>query len=208
MAESNDDYWLASGAKSRVFDDDQSESPLCGVSQIAGEGMGVDSTCFSTDSLSGFLSRATISDSSQATTRPLDTLISKKSLLCILNAGNFREKVPKGNPCPDEEVRILRRQVEDRWVPPPAKDTITKILLGHPYSLELYRSLKSKTELLDAAIAIGDGNAMLAVVLFLVRTLKKSYVYQLLRTRPDAVAQYCRYLSTRLQVHELTDLLE
>jgi len=52
---------------------------------------------------------------------------------------------------------------QNRWVPPPAKDTVTKILLGHPYSLELYRSLKSKTELLDAAIAIGDGNAMLAV---------------------------------------------
>jgi len=49
---------------------------------------------------------------------------------------------------------------------------------------------------------------VLQVVLFLVRTLKKSYVYQLLRTRPDAVAQYCQYLATRLQIYELTDLLE
>jgi len=56
---------------------------------------------------------------------------------------------------------------QNRWVPPPAKETVTKILLGHPYSLELYRSLKSKTELLDAAIAIGDGNAMLAVRLWI-----------------------------------------
>jgi hypothetical protein len=46
------------------------------------------------------------------------------------------------------------------------------------------------------------------VVLFLVHTLKKTLVYQLLQTRPEAVAQYCQYLSTRLQVHELTDLLE
>jgi hypothetical protein len=56
---------------------------------------------------------------------------------------------------------------QNRWVPPAAKDTVTKILLGHPYSLELYRSLKSKTELLDAAITVGDGNAMLAVRLWI-----------------------------------------
>jgi len=63
---------------------------------------------------------------------------------------------------------------QNRWVPPPAKETVTKMLLGHPYSLELYRSLKSKTELLDAAIAIGDGNAMLAVrLLFFAFTFYK-----------------------------------
>ncbi|PNF42419.1 hypothetical protein B7P43_G10953 [Cryptotermes secundus] len=170
--------------------------------------MGGDSACLSADSLSGCLSKATISDSSQPATRPLHSLISEKSLLCILEAGNFREKQPKGKLNPEEEVRILRRQVENRWVPPPVSDTITKILLGHPYSLELYRSWESKTELLDAAIAVGDGNAILAVVLFLVRTLKKNLVHQLLRTRPEAVGQYCQYLSTRLQLHELTDLLE
>jgi hypothetical protein len=48
----------------------------------------------------------------------------------------------------------------------------------------------------------------LQVVMFLVRTLKKNLVYQLLRTRPEAVGQYCQYLSTRLQLLELTDLLE
>jgi len=33
-------------------------------------------------------------------------------LLVVLNAGNFREKEPKGKISPEEEVRILRRQVE------------------------------------------------------------------------------------------------
>jgi hypothetical protein len=33
-------------------------------------------------------------------------------LLVVLNAGNFHEKEPKGNLCPEEEVTILRRQVE------------------------------------------------------------------------------------------------
>lgn len=33
-------------------------------------------------------------------------------LLVVLNAGNFQEKEPKGKISPEEEVRILRRQVE------------------------------------------------------------------------------------------------
>jgi hypothetical protein len=33
-------------------------------------------------------------------------------LLVVLNAGNFHEKEPKGKLSPEEEVRILRRQVE------------------------------------------------------------------------------------------------
>lgn len=57
---------------------------------------------------------------------------------------------------------------QNRWVPPPVNDTVAKILLGYPYSLELYRSLKSKTELLDAAIAVGDGNAILAVSVWII----------------------------------------
>lgn len=41
--------------------------------------------------------------------------------------------------------------------------TLRKILLGRPYSLEQYKSLASKTALLDAAILSGDGNAVLIV---------------------------------------------
>ena len=42
--------------------------------------------------------------------------------------------------------------------------TLRKILLGQPYSLEQYKSLVSKTTLLDAAIISGDGNAILIVI--------------------------------------------
>ncbi|PSN36491.1 hypothetical protein C0J52_05065 [Blattella germanica] len=194
----DEEYWHSSEAKAFSFEDDEFGSQLCGVSksgtarlsQRVREGMGGgESPYFSADSLSGSLSRATISDAPQTNSRPLQTLISERSLHCILEAGNVRDKAPRGTLTPEEEVRILRRQIEGRWVPPPVNETITKILLGQPYSLELYRSLQSKTELLDAAIAMG-------------------LVYQLLRTRPDAVAQYSQYLSTRLQLHELTDLLE
>lgn len=41
--------------------------------------------------------------------------------------------------------------------------TLRQILLDQPYSLEQYKSLASKTALLDAAILNGDGNAILIV---------------------------------------------
>jgi len=41
--------------------------------------------------------------------------------------------------------------------------TLRKILLGQPFSLEHYKSIASKTALLDAAISSGDGNAILIV---------------------------------------------
>lgn len=44
--------------------------------------------------------------------------------------------------------------------------TLKKILLGRPYSLEQYKSLASKTALLDGAIQSGNGNAILGVGLF------------------------------------------
>ncbi len=41
--------------------------------------------------------------------------------------------------------------------------TLREILLGQSYSLERYKSLASKTALLDAAILNGDGNSILIV---------------------------------------------
>lgn len=80
--------------------------------------------------------------------------------------------------------------------------------------------------MLDAAISSGDGNATLAVsvnekkiiivcymnvfvqvVLFLVKTLKKSLAYKILSTKPTAVEHYVNYLSVRLNTSELTDIL-
>ncbi|XP_076395495.1 spermatogenesis-defective protein 39 homolog isoform X3 [Megachile rotundata] len=85
--------------------------------------------------------------------------------------------------------------------------TLRKILLGQPYSLEPYKSFACKTSLLDAAIISGDGNAILVIILFLTKTLKRSLVQRILAERPDAVNVYIKYLSTRLQINEITDIL-
>ncbi|XP_018046229.1 PREDICTED: spermatogenesis-defective protein 39 homolog isoform X4 [Atta colombica] len=85
--------------------------------------------------------------------------------------------------------------------------TLREILLGQSYSLERYKSLASKTALLDAAILNGDGNSILIIILFLIKTLKRSLVQRLLVERPDAVNVYIYYLFIRLQTSEITDIL-
>ena len=65
------------------------------------------------------------------------------------------------------ELAQVRRQVEKihaaRFTPLHPKETVRNIFFGQPYSLELYKSFTDKVELVDEAIELGDGNAILAV---------------------------------------------
>lgn len=85
--------------------------------------------------------------------------------------------------------------------------TLRRILLGQPFSLEKYKSLADKTSLLDAAIIAGNGDAILIIVIFITKTLKPTLVQRLLMERPDAINVYVHYLSTRLMMNDITDLL-
>lgn len=76
-----------------------------------------------------------------------------------------------------------------------------------PHSLECYRSFQEKTELLEEAVCSGNGDAVLAVVLFLVNTLQRKYVVKLLDTHPIALNQFVNYLMVRLQVKESVEWL-
>ena len=65
------------------------------------------------------------------------------------------------------ELAQVKRQVEKihaaRFTPLHPKETVRNIFFGQPYSLELYKSFTDKIELVDEAIELGDGNAILAV---------------------------------------------
>jgi hypothetical protein len=67
------------------------------------------------------------------------------------------------------EIAQLKRQVEKihaaRFTPLHPKETVKNIFLGQPYSLELYKSFTDKVALIDEALELGDGNAILAVSL-------------------------------------------
>lgn len=206
--DSGDCFWEESDVKGYNFNDDESAATqMCGVSiggtarlsQQIKAGLGAVQLDFN------------ISDvHDNVTSQPeLQELISEKALEAILAGDNVTLPFSTGTYQSDkEELRILRRQVQSRWSPPEIDNLLKRILTGQPYSLELYHSLNSKKELLKSAVALGDGDAILMVVLFLSRTLKKSLFHQILSTSPVAVQHYACYLSTRMQIQEVTDLLE
>lgn len=101
----------------------------------------------------------------------------------------------------------MKKQIASQWEAPPAAATVRAIMLGKPFSLHLYRSLESKSQLLDEAVKSRDGNAILCVVLFLNRTLKKKLFCRLLQFKPTAVPVYINYLSIRFEVKAVCDLL-
>lgn len=110
--------------------------------------------------------------------------------------------------CPaDEELRLLRRTLQDRYHAPAPGTVIAKIAANKPVSLECWRALADKRALLDAACASRNSNAILTVVLFVVRTLKRPLWLEMLRQRPDALRPYVRLLRLRQQLAEATALL-
>ncbi|KAK7576137.1 hypothetical protein V9T40_012423 [Parthenolecanium corni] len=197
----NDEYW--------------NESKLSKFNFEVDDGKGND--IFSTDILAGFSGKSNQDSSSQYTFgfdqniefESISNFLSEKCITCILESDSEKTETVTIRDLPlDEEVRLLRRQVKERWIPPSIEATMTKILLGEPYSFEMYRSFFSKKTLLKYAVKSSDGDAILAVIIFLSRTLKKSLFYPLLMDYPVAVSHYVHYLYIRRQMNELSDLLE
>ncbi|XP_043251444.1 spermatogenesis-defective protein 39 homolog isoform X1 [Colletes gigas] len=180
-AKDDEDFWYSSEKRSFCFENNEVDQ-LFGVSKT------------DTDKLWAGISNTSTPEGSLKSTddyqplKPMLSVISEKTLSSILATD-----------------KLQNLQSEAASIQPDI--TLSKILLGQPYSLEQYKSLVSKTTLLDAAIISGDGNAILIIILFLIKTLKRSLVQRILAERPDAVNVYVRYLSTRLQMNEITNIL-
>ncbi|RVE44944.1 hypothetical protein evm_010369 [Chilo suppressalis] len=177
-----DDYWNSSETKSQAFsfdDDVLSPQEILAIGQKPSSGHKDDNIFAST------------SVSSTKTLLPLHSLISPKVLNLILLAQSGKDLT--------KEVKVDSEQT--------VAVTLKRLVLGRRCSLHVHRSLKCKTELLDGAIAIGDGNAILTVVLFLIQTLNKKLVYELLSSRTVALNHYISFLQNEGKITELTDLL-
>ncbi|XP_014218208.1 spermatogenesis-defective protein 39 homolog isoform X1 [Copidosoma floridanum] len=183
MASSNDDddFWYSTEKRSFCFESNETDN-LFGVSKSG------------TAQLRAGISSIQITDSSvkynepQGSVKPLLSIISDSVLSKILEAD-------KSQYIPDESSSMH------------PDDTLKRILVGKSYSLEKHKSLASKTALLDAAIRSGNGNAILGIILFIKKTLKKNLVQKLLVERPEALYTYIHYLSIRLCSSEICDLL-
>jgi hypothetical protein len=118
---------------------------------------------------------------------------------------NSDSVIPKGLSL-EEEVKFLRRKLNEFHYSNPIT-TINKILLNNSCSLECYKSLKEKEELLDAAIKSGNGDAILKVIFNLKNTLKPAIFLKIIAPRSEAVEHYINYLKTTMKIGEATDIL-
>ncbi|XP_076763004.1 spermatogenesis-defective protein 39 homolog isoform X2 [Xylocopa sonorina] len=180
-AKDDEDFWYSSEKRSFSFDNNEVDQ-LFGVSKTDTDKLwaGISNTPQSEGSLKA--------GNDYQPLKPMLSIISEETLSCILAMD-----------------KVQNIHLETASIQPDV--TLRKILLGQPYSLEQYKSLASKTALLDAAIINGNGNAILIIILFLTKTLKRTLVQRILAERPDAVNIYIRYLSIRLQLNEITDIL-
>ncbi|XP_045615446.1 spermatogenesis-defective protein 39 homolog isoform X2 [Procambarus clarkii] len=111
----------------------------------------------------------------------------------------------------DNEISQLKKRLENSYsrynLTLPPDDTVNRILLGQPYSLECYRSHEDKLALLDAALNIMDGSAILATLLHMKITVKKSLFIKEMQVRPSASQLYVNYLKKRRNYAEAIDFL-
>ncbi|CAG5122043.1 unnamed protein product, partial [Candidula unifasciata] len=110
-----------------------------------------------------------------------------------------------------QEIQSLKRSLlsakRDRWVKLPIEDTLRRIIKGEEFSLELYRSLEDKLELLDKATQRHDGNAIVTAVLFLHRTVSRHIFTRELLSRPVAANHYLSYLKAHFDHTEYITIL-
>lgn len=71
-------------------------------------------------------------------------------------------QLPKGITVEDE-LKLLRRRVRESVHSPSPSTILWRLLMKKPCSLEAVRSLTDKESLIDAAIATGNGDAILTV---------------------------------------------
>lgn len=108
----------------------------------------------------------------------------------------------------EEELKILRRKAQETcYALPTSASIVRKMLLKKPYSLECFRALHEKESLLAEAVRSGNGDAILAVVLFMQKTLKKKHFHAIVQSHPQAIAQYISYLLIRCQILEAVECL-
>lgn len=131
-----------------------------------------------------------------------------ESQLTVLEEQSLKETPLPKTISPEEELKILRRKAQEScYAPPTSTSIIKKMLLKKPYSLECFRALQEKENLLTEAIRCGNGDAILAVVLFLQKTLKKKHFHAIVQSHSEAIAQYINYLLIRCQILEAMEFL-
>lgn len=142
-----------------------------------------------------------------STSVSVDTSIASMVGKSEFKPGSGRQKTRQ-----EEEIEYLREQLQMALrsagtAPVTVKDTVKRIVKGEPYALASFKSKEDKLALLDTAIKTHEGNAIIAAVIHLKRTIKDQIFNLELRKRPEAVDQYLVYLRSHYNLKELEDVL-
>ncbi|XP_055843144.1 vacuolar protein sorting-associated protein 16B [Episyrphus balteatus] len=179
-------YWNRSASKAFSFDDDDEDVEEDNASLHSSRTEHI----FTDDNIS----EASFDNTANILNLTIRSVLCEADLELILNEQSLdSDIIPKGI-APDEELKLLRRKLQNMVHVPSLKVTATKLLHGKLCPLEVYKSLNDKEELLDEVLRNGDGNAVVGVILFLQRTLNKKQFYRILRNRPKASDHYINYL--------------
>lgn len=161
----SESYWNRSSSRGFSFDDD--EDPL-GAS-ASGSNVNVSNILNDYDTISeaSFDNSATGS----ALNLSIKSVISDDTLKTLLQEQTLDDRIVSKGVAPEEELRLLRRQVQTTFYNPSPEATAHKLLLGKNAPLEVFKSLYEKEQLLDAVLKCGGGDAVIGVLLFLKKTL-------------------------------------
>ncbi|XP_043654785.1 vacuolar protein sorting-associated protein 16B [Drosophila teissieri] len=176
----SESYWNRSSRAAFSFDD---EDEVDLAPDLASNGILADDT----------ISEASFNNS-VALNLSIKSILSEEALKLVLQEQALDDRVlPKGV-SPEEELKLLRRQLQSTLYSPNLEATAQKLLQGKTAPLEMFKSLQEKQQLMDTLMAQGGGHAVITVLLFLRRTLNTTQFHGILRERPKALEQYLSYL--------------
>ncbi|KAL9898606.1 vacuolar protein sorting 16B isoform 2-T2 [Glossina fuscipes fuscipes] len=184
----NENYWNDSSRSAFNFDDDGAETGLKSL-------IGLESNLDPDRILIGdTISEASFDNTTNALNLSINSIISEDALKMILEEQTLDDHLVSKGASPEDELKLLRRQVQSTLYVPTPSLTVHKFLLGKRVSLEVYKSLSDKEQLLDSVLESGcPGDAVICVLLFLERTLKANHFQFLLAKRSKALHHFISF---------------
>ncbi|XP_067630921.1 vacuolar protein sorting-associated protein 16B [Eurosta solidaginis] len=198
----SESYWNRSSSRGFSFDDDDDAPSASGS---VGSNLNVCNILNDYDTIS----EASFDNSTtgSALNLSIKSVISNEALKMLLQEQTLDDRILSKGVAPEEELRLLRRQIQTTFYNPSPEATAHKLLLGKCVSLEVFKSLHEKEQLLDAVLKCGGGDAVIGVLLFLKKTLNKTNYHNVLEQRPQALQHYVSYLQ-QCQPQEAIEVLQ
>ncbi|EDW16768.1 vacuolar protein sorting-associated protein 16B [Drosophila mojavensis] len=207
----DENYWNRSSRAAFSFDDEEDVD----LGDVGGRTKMREGSQSSKWDNNAIFNDDTISEASFDNSAALGTLnhlsikaiLSDEALKMVLQEQAVDDQVMPKGVTPEEELKLLRRQIQSTLYSPNLELTAQKLLHGKVAPLEMFKSLVEKRQLLDAVLANG-GDAIIGVLLFLKRTLNATQFHGILQQRPKALEHYLSYLRQCGDVSNYIDTLQ